>query len=124
MDLTLKYEDMLYICNSKELKLLNFKAECIETIKYRLKRDLAFLTENDVTNFSIQLIVERNKDRINEIGPNSFLSVDGLYIYHFCVSDFTETYTTKGYIQRKMTLEPCQYADKMFKFMSRHVLIQ
>ena len=73
----------------------------------------------------MQLIVEHNFNSLNksDIGSNSFISVDGKYIYHIGVTDFMETFSSKGYIARKINLDPKTYGDSIIKFLSKHMLI-
>ena len=113
--------DMRFMSDNTELKFLNFKEQDIETIKNRFYRDTCFLISNDVTNFSFQLVVELNKGGVNEdaIGYNSFLSVDGQYIYHFCINDFTETYSSLLF-----AVNPKEYTQIMEEFVRKYVLIQ
>jgi hypothetical protein len=86
--------------------------------------DFKFLNENDITNFTVQLIVERIYDKPVDHGVNSFISEDGKYLYHFAISDFTETYLSKGFIAKKMTLNSSEYCKSMLNFLTKHVLIQ
>lgn len=65
MDQVLNYNDLIYLGTCKELRLLNFNQQDIALIKARLERDCAFLKQNDVTNYSVQLVVERNTSKVS-----------------------------------------------------------
>ena len=95
-------------------------------IKGRLERDCAFLLQNDVTNYSVQLVVERNRGNVlnDDLGPFSFLSADRSYLYHFCISDFTETYQGKSFIQKRLVSTPKEYYQEIQNFIKKYVLVQ
>ena len=50
--------DLEYL--SRFTRILNFEIDEQTSIRSKLFRDIEFLTENDFTNFSIQMIIERD----------------------------------------------------------------
>ena len=72
--------------------ILNFSIETSKVIRKRLSNDLQFITKQGITNYSLQFVIEKVVSRDSDIGPNSFLSEDEKYIYHFGIGDFTEIF--------------------------------
>lgn len=56
-------------------------------------RDFYFFVVNKVFGYTLQLVVELNSlnKESDQLGPNSFLSADGRFIYHFGLSDYLQT---------------------------------
>lgn len=95
-------------------------------IKKRLKRDFYYLCKNDITNFSVQLIVENNAQELlkEQVGPNSFVSKNGMFLYHFGISDYMETYSNKSCAAQMSVMRPLAFATKMENFIFKQVLVQ
>jgi hypothetical protein len=59
LDTVLSNCDLIFL--SRKLSFLNFMADDINQIKMRLRRDFYYLCRNNITNFTLQVIVEQNK---------------------------------------------------------------
>lgn len=67
LDQLLSANDLKILANNQELKVLDFLDEDITLIKKRLKRDFFYLCSNDITNFSVQLMVENNVHKLTKL---------------------------------------------------------
>ena len=117
---TLNYTDFVYLSNSRR-NIFNFQELDLKQIKERFKCDIDFLKQNDITNFSVNLIVEKFKSNFRDLGANSFVSQDQRFIYHIAISDFTESYNLKPWLYKKLCLDPETYCNQMMQYLNSHL---